>query len=155
MPRLQIRPIVHNYGKAFTTPPSNIRVRAVVWAYGRGQTDTQIHTQTRVTTIHFASSTTHAKCNKWDVCLRQVSSIIKVWSLKPFSSITYHPHISLESSGVWRKDEEGAVRERAAGSTKTPSTNHQQFSTGTGRQRDPRRNQLTQVYLKKISRWMK
>jgi len=30
-----------------------------VWAYGRGQTDTQ----TRVTTIHFASSTTHAKCN--------------------------------------------------------------------------------------------
>jgi len=32
-----------------------------VWAYGRGQTDTQ--TQTRVTTIHFASSTTHAKCN--------------------------------------------------------------------------------------------
>ena len=39
---------------------SYIRVRAVVWAYGRGQTDTQ----TRVTTIHFASSTTHAKCNK-------------------------------------------------------------------------------------------
>jgi len=41
-------------------PPSYIRVRAVVWAYGRGQTDTQ----TRVTTIHFASSTTHANCNK-------------------------------------------------------------------------------------------
>jgi len=40
-------------------PPSYIRIRAVVWAYGRGQTDTQ----TRVTTIHFASSTTHAKCN--------------------------------------------------------------------------------------------
>ena len=39
--------------------PSYIRDRAVVWAYGRGQTDTQ----TRVTTIHFASSTTHAKCN--------------------------------------------------------------------------------------------
>ena len=35
----------------------------------RPQTDTQIHrqtnTQTRVTTIHFASSTTHAKCNYW------------------------------------------------------------------------------------------
>jgi len=44
-------------------PPSYIRVRAVVWAYGRGQTDTQTDTQTRVTTIHFASSTTHAKCN--------------------------------------------------------------------------------------------
>ena len=39
--------------------PRYIRVRAIVWAYGRGQT----HTQTRVTTIHFASSTTHAKCN--------------------------------------------------------------------------------------------
>jgi len=50
-------------------PPSYIRVRAVVWVYGRGQTDTQTDrqtdTQTRVTTIHFASSTTHAKCNKW------------------------------------------------------------------------------------------
>ena len=51
-------------------PLSYIRVRAVVWAYGRGQTDKQRHTdkqtdtQTRVTTIHFASSTTHAKCNK-------------------------------------------------------------------------------------------
>ena len=54
-------------GAASTTPPSYIRVRAVVWAYGRGQTDTQTHTQTdtqtRMTTIHFASSTTHAKCN--------------------------------------------------------------------------------------------
>ena len=40
-------------------PPSYIRVRVVVWAYGCGQTDTQ----TRVTTIHFASSTTHTKCN--------------------------------------------------------------------------------------------
>jgi len=48
-------------------PPSYIRVRAVVWAYGRGQTDTQTQTDrqthTRVTKIHFASSTTHAKCN--------------------------------------------------------------------------------------------
>jgi len=31
-----------------------------VWTYGRGQTDTD--TQTCVTTIHFASSTTRAKC---------------------------------------------------------------------------------------------
>ena len=30
----------------------------------RPRTDTQTHTQTRVTTIHFASSTTHAKCNQ-------------------------------------------------------------------------------------------
>jgi len=51
-------------------PPNYIRVRAVVWAYGRGQTDTQTErhtdTQTRVTAIHFAWSTTHAKCNKTD-----------------------------------------------------------------------------------------
>jgi len=44
-----------------------IRVCAVVWACGRGQTDThtnrQTDTQTRVTTVHFASCTTHAKCN--------------------------------------------------------------------------------------------
>jgi len=45
--------------------PVCIRVRAVVWAYGRGQTDRQTDTQTRVTTIHFALSTTHAKCNNW------------------------------------------------------------------------------------------
>jgi len=53
-------------GAASTTPPSYIRVRAVVWAYGHGQTHRQIDTcrQTRVTTIHFASSTTHSKCNE-------------------------------------------------------------------------------------------
>jgi len=49
--------------------PSYIRVRAVVWACGERQahrqTDRQTHTQTRLTNIHFASSTTHAKCNKW------------------------------------------------------------------------------------------
>jgi len=46
-------------------PPSYIRVRAVVWAYGSGQTDTQTdRNMTRVTTIHFASSTTHAKFNE-------------------------------------------------------------------------------------------
>jgi len=48
-------------------PPSYIRVRAVVWVYGRGQTDTQTDTQTPVTTIHFASSTTHAKCKNKSV----------------------------------------------------------------------------------------
>jgi len=47
----------------------SVRVRAIVWACGRGQTDRQTHThtqtdtQTRVTTIHFSWSTTHAKCN--------------------------------------------------------------------------------------------
>jgi len=33
--------------------PSYIRVRAVVCAYGREQTDTDTHTQTRVKTIPF------------------------------------------------------------------------------------------------------
>ena len=47
----------------YTFSGAYIRVRSVVWAYGRGQTDRQTYTQTRVTTIHFASSTTHAKCN--------------------------------------------------------------------------------------------
>jgi len=60
VPRLQIRPIVHNKGQPLPRPKLH-PVSAVVWANGRGQTDT--HTQTRVTTIHFASSTTHAKCN--------------------------------------------------------------------------------------------
>ena len=63
--RFQIRPILHNYGTSATTPPSYIRVRAIVWACGRGQTHTQTRTQTRVTTIHFSWSTTHAKCNEW------------------------------------------------------------------------------------------
>jgi len=51
-------------------PPSYIRVRAVVWAYGRGQTDTQTDTQARVTTIHFASSTTHAKCSDFSLVMQ-------------------------------------------------------------------------------------
>jgi len=41
--------------------PSYIQVRAIVWAYDRGQT----HRRARMTTIHFASSTTHAKCNQF------------------------------------------------------------------------------------------
>jgi len=62
--------------------PSYIWVRAVVWAYGRGQTDRhtdrqtdrQTDTQTRVTTIHFASSTTHAKCNNnnWPIITQRL-----------------------------------------------------------------------------------
>jgi len=46
MHRLQIRPIVHNYGASPTTPPSYIRVRAIVWACGRGQPHRQTHTET-------------------------------------------------------------------------------------------------------------
>ena len=43
--RLQIRPIVHNYGPSPTTPPSYIRVSAIVYACGRGRTDR--HTDAR------------------------------------------------------------------------------------------------------------
>ena len=36
-------------------PPSYIRVRAVVWAYGRGQTDRHTHTHTHTHTQTDAS----------------------------------------------------------------------------------------------------
>jgi len=57
-------------------PPSYIRVRAVVWAYGRGQTDTQ----TCMTAIHFASSTTHAKCNKTECILFSFIAVWLIWN---------------------------------------------------------------------------
>ena len=47
-------------------PPTYIRIRAVVWECGEGQTDRQTRrqdTQTAVTNIHFSSATPHAKCN--------------------------------------------------------------------------------------------
>jgi len=57
-----------------TIPPSYIRVSAVVWECGKGQTDT--HTQTAVTNIHFASATPQVKCNNTNVNITQVSSIV-------------------------------------------------------------------------------
>ena len=65
--RLQICPIVHNQGTFPTTSPNYIRVRQQCrHAAADRQTDRhtdrhQTDTQTRVTTIHFASSTTHAQ----------------------------------------------------------------------------------------------
>jgi len=50
-------------GHPLPFPPGCIRVRAVAWECAEGQTDRHVHTQTRVTNIHFASSTTHAKCD--------------------------------------------------------------------------------------------
>jgi len=49
--RLHIRPTVHRGTPFIPGPCSSV-------GYSEGQTDTK----TRVTTIHFASSTTHAKC---------------------------------------------------------------------------------------------
>jgi len=48
-------------GAVSTTHPSYIQVRAVMFA--AADRHTHRHTQTRMITIHFASSTTHAKCN--------------------------------------------------------------------------------------------
>jgi len=58
-----------------TIPSSYIRVRAVVCKCDEGHTDTQ----TAVTTIHFASSTTHAKCN--DVMWRFYDTIPRIRSV--------------------------------------------------------------------------
>ena len=45
--RLQIRQIVHNQRAPRTIPPSYIRVHAVVWECGEGQTDRQTDTHRR------------------------------------------------------------------------------------------------------------
>ena len=42
---------------------SYIRVRAVVWGCGEGQTDRHTDAQMAVVTIYFASAMPHAKCN--------------------------------------------------------------------------------------------
>jgi len=58
-----------------------------VWAYGRRQTHkhthTHTHTQTTVATIHFASSTTHAKCN---YCFAHWWGWNLAWRSGPYSS---------------------------------------------------------------------
>jgi len=41
--RFQIHPIMHNKGTSPTTPPSYIRIRAIWWACGPGQTDAHTH----------------------------------------------------------------------------------------------------------------
>jgi len=46
-----------------TIPPNYIRVRAVVWECGEGQTDTR----TAVTNIHFALAVPHAKYNDLEI----------------------------------------------------------------------------------------
>ena len=56
--RLQIRPTVHKYGGIpYTTPPCYIRYRAIVCGHAAADRQTDTQTQTRVTTMHFASST--------------------------------------------------------------------------------------------------
>jgi len=52
----------------FYHSPSYIRVRAVVWECGEGQTDRLTDTQMAVTNIHFASATPHAKCTNDVFC---------------------------------------------------------------------------------------
>ena len=60
------------------------------------QTHTQTDTQTRVTTIHFASSTTHAKCsNKW-----KWSTQFDIRPIQSYSPglVNVHPHVTHASS---------------------------------------------------------
>ena len=63
--------LTHSVEGTPTIPPSCIRVRGLVWECGEGQTETQTNryteSQTAVITVHFASSTTHAKCNKFNI----------------------------------------------------------------------------------------
>ena len=72
--RLQIRPTVHNQGASPTTPPSYIWVRAILWAWGCGQIDTQTHTYRHTeerdhNTFRMVGYTTHAKCNNVIICI--------------------------------------------------------------------------------------
>jgi len=67
-------------------PPSYIRIRAVVWAYGRGQTDTQ----TCITMIHFGSSTTHAKCNYPGNPKLKLTNILKFEEHYSFTTVLQH-----------------------------------------------------------------
>ena len=64
-----------------TIPPSYIRVRAVVRECGKGQTDrqtdTHTHTQTCVTTIDFASSTTVTSSSQFRTSADQFSSFYR------------------------------------------------------------------------------
>ena len=63
-----------------TIPPSYIRVPAVVWEFGRRQTDsdTQTDTEIRVTNVHFASSTGNVKTLPPGECVYIFSNIIIV-----------------------------------------------------------------------------
>jgi len=61
-------------------------VRAVVWECREGQTDTQ----TRVTDMHFASATLHAKCNQ-KVRLQHLTEPSRAWLLGVYA-VTLDPH---------------------------------------------------------------
>jgi len=73
--RLQIGPIVHNRGHPLPLPQVTSGSVQQCGSDTRGrQTDKQTHTYTRVTNIHFASSTTHAKCIQTSVSPLAVTS---------------------------------------------------------------------------------
>jgi len=56
-------PIANPPNSAQLPFPSYIRVRAVVWECGEGQSDRHTDTQTAVANIYFASATPHVKYN--------------------------------------------------------------------------------------------
>jgi len=89
--------------------PSYIRVRAVVWEFGEGQTYTD--TQTAVTNIHFTSARPHATCTKWCFCrsgsrTRAPSIVAQCWNTVYLSNNRHHRHhsrISFINSSSIRK----------------------------------------------------
>jgi len=82
----KLRPIVHNYGAASTTPPSYIRVRAVMWAYGRGHTHTHTHTG-----IHTDARDHDTFCVVYDAILRRLrrtQNVIKNYAMRTDTRLT-------------------------------------------------------------------
>jgi len=92
-----------------TIPPTYIGVRAVVWECGEVQADRHTdrdrhkHTQTAVTTIHFASSTTHARCNHVACSCNSLSLSASIYTsqtchiflLSQLTTLTIHNSLSL------------------------------------------------------------
>jgi len=69
--RLQIRPIVHNHSpKLYVGVCSSVSMRRQTDTQTDTYTETQ--TQTCVTNMHFAFSTTHAKCNRTNVAQKMI-----------------------------------------------------------------------------------
>jgi len=78
--RHQWKPAVQTAAVMLTTPPSAAGRRPAARADPDRHTHRHTDTHTRVTTIHFASSTTHAKCNNnWrGNCARPLSDYVQL-----------------------------------------------------------------------------
>ena len=77
-----------------------------MWACGRGQTDTHTDThtdtQTLVPTIHFASSTTHAKCNNGNILISNHSVVVVIsWTSPQSDHIDARVGGCCQSALIW------------------------------------------------------